>query len=132
MTFFTLDDLYPPSRWLKACDIPNGVAPATIVHVDKEKMRNPREGGETLKATLQFKEFDKRLILRTVHIDWLKDAFGPPQNWIGKRIELVVRSVEVGGKPQDAIRFGRVLPDLAPPPSVASNTNSDDKTEVPF
>lgn len=98
------DDIYP-SKNLKVSDIGPGLT-LTITKIGREEFKKQETGEVEAKAVAYFAETKKRLIVGKTNFDLIADVTGEDDSdgWIGKRIRLVVETVEAFGKDVEAIR----------------------------
>jgi hypothetical protein len=75
-------DLYPSTR-LSAADIPEEGVTLTIKGIGKAVMRDGKQV-----ATLTFVGVDKECIWNVTKGNLLKQLYGAPSNWIGKKVTL--------------------------------------------
>jgi hypothetical protein len=100
-----LSDMYP-SKWLSADDLPDGISVVTIRKIAVEELGQSRER----KPVIDLAEYKKRWIVNRTNARKLGELLGKDSTaWIGKRIELVVRDVDVGGESHRAIRVTRAI-----------------------
>lgn len=135
-----LTDLYP-SKYLKAADIKGHTPIVTIRSCVVEELG--QEENKESKPVLYFEGKDKGMALNVTNANTIALILGSDDtdNWIGKKIKLVVEVVAFKGKATEAIRVKpadqstrttkpgkvQVLPDEDAPA-----TDLDKADEIPF
>lgn len=78
-----------------------------IAAFEYQNVFNPRARREERTPVLKFKDSPKILILSRTNIDIIVSLYGPEtDHWIGKKLELHVENMTVGGRPVAPIRVG--------------------------
>ena len=126
----SLSDAFP-SKYLKAIDLQNQEAIATISKVTSEVLEN--DGKKEEKAVVYFEGFDKGLVLNKTNGMSIAEIAGSEvfESWPGACISLYTMPVQFGSKLVEAIRVKRPpAPATAPataqaaPPTVAPSTQA--------
>jgi hypothetical protein len=91
-----------PSKWLSAADVESGTE-ATVIGLSEEVVGRDME----TKYAVQFREFNKRLLLNLTNGRALRDIAGSEDvdEWTGTVVRLTTPMIEFGGKTQPAIRI---------------------------
>jgi hypothetical protein len=117
-----------PSRFLKAADFPRPTD-LTIKNVFWEDMKD-LNNADVSKPVLYFDGITKGMVLNKSNGDILFDLFGDSDNWVGKKIGLIVIKMQVSGKLVDALRF-EAVPATARAATPEQITQSLGDAEVP-
>lgn len=116
-TILSFAEMYP-SKWLKAADIQGREVIVTIESIRQEEFDDDVKG-KVMKNILIFTGADKELILNVTNGKTIFDAYGEPQNWIGKQVVLFVMTVQGpnGSGPGIRLRahYGEAAVAAAPP-----------------
>jgi hypothetical protein len=132
----TFSDAFP-SRYLKASDLEDGPATATVKLAELTNIKG-FDGRETAKVVVYFAQKFKPLPLNRTNYESLSDIAGSDEtdNWPGTRVELFVTQVSMNGKVHDGVRMrspglpaGKKKPALVKPAADANPPEYDD--EVP-
>jgi hypothetical protein len=130
----TLSDAFP-SKYLKATDLEDGPAVATIKLADLETIKG-YDGKEQAKVVVYFAKQFKPLILNRTNFESIADIAdsGDTDDWGGTKIELFTVPVTFNGKTADGIRVRKPgaahKPKKAAAPVAESKPDYDD--EIPF
>jgi hypothetical protein len=126
----TMSDAFP-SRYLKASDLEDGTAVATIKLAELEQIKG-FDGKPAGKVVVYFARTHKPLILNRTNYESISDIAGSDEtaDWVGTKIELFVIPVTFNNKTTDGIRVravgAGVKPKKARPPEGAKPTLEED------
>lgn len=135
-----IDQMFP-SNTLRASDLANGDATATIANVVVEKI------GDDMKPVVYFHNSEKRLVLNKTNASTISDIHGPDTDlWSGKQITLGHAYTDYAGKQVECVRVrpqiiqqATAAPTPAPvtpqsPPAAAPTTPGTDELNdhIPF
>jgi hypothetical protein len=129
----TLSEAFP-SKYLKATDLEDGVAVATISVADLEKIKG-YDGKEQAKVVVYFAKKFKPLILNRTNFESIGDIAGSydTENWPGTKIGLYKTPVSFNGKTSDGIRIRKPAAEQKPKKAAAAAVEAkpDYDDEVP-
>lgn len=108
------DQLYP-GRFIKAGEFNGQDVTLTITDVKIEELPSDK-GGTQMKGIIMFSQTKKQFVLNRTNGECLKAMFGRTvkPDWIGKRVTLYPKTIEVDGESQLAIRV-KGSPDIEQP-----------------
>jgi (p)ppGpp synthase/HD superfamily hydrolase len=100
-----LDEVFE-SKWLKASDLTNGPAKATITEVGQTTFKDKTTQQERKQLQLTFREFQKPFGCNITNAKKIAGILNSrdTDDWIGKTIVLYVAEVESFGETVEAIR----------------------------
>jgi hypothetical protein len=130
----TLSEAFP-SKYLKATDLEDGPAVATIKLAELEKIKG-YDGKEQAKVVVYFAKKFKPLILNRTNFESIADIAdsGETEEWGGTKIELFTIPVTFNGKTADSVRVRKPGAEQKPKkvaaPVAESKPDYDD--EIPF
>lgn len=120
-----------PGKYLRASDI-EGDTPVTISKWKPEDIQN-QEGRTEKHVILSFPELERGLVLNKTNGDAIAALYGPDMDqWIGKKICLVVRDVEAFGKLVPAIRIRKPTDEGSQSSTSALPAEPSDSSELAF
>ncbi len=99
------DELFP-SKWIKTVEVGAAGLVLTIAAVKKEEFKKPDSDVKEVKPVAFFAETKKGFPINKTNFDLIVDATGEEDtdDWVGKRIKLVVEEVEAFGKTTEGVR----------------------------
>jgi hypothetical protein len=124
----TLSEAFP-SKYLKATDLEDGPAVATIKLAELEKIKG-YDGKEQAKVIVYFAKKFKPLVLNRTNYESIMDIAdsGETEDWPGTKIELYTIPVTFNGKTADGIRIRK--PGAEQKPKKASGPPPDDDKDM--
>lgn len=104
-------------RFISAEELDGKEVIMTIAGIDRDEVYSQSNRAKEKKATLSFKETDKKIVLNKTNAKKITEVLGTPhvEKWIGQKITLYPTSVQGFGSNVDAIRIKK-----APAGAVAS------------